>query len=332
MATESTLPASCVSLARYCEIVGIYEPSFRGVRVEDVADYECHDFWTEAERRQIARYLAEAQGEIEQQVGYPLCRKWIENEEHSYSHPLQTELGYVVAGGRMTTQMILADAAVNYATEPATVGPIATTLTDTNEIHVYYPDSDREIELAAMEIDGGFLTIWIPRWRLVSPDYFNESRQWPVDYSDLLKFTSTVSVVRVYNDPTDAATLIYYCGRTETTKAANIIVKRSRIGLVAIDTGCSSWRSIPDRVLLNYYAGRHPVTYQAEDAIIRLAHSKMPDEPCGCEVAQRAWARDRKVPDVLTRERLNCPFGIADGAWVAWQFAQSMRLVRGSGL
>jgi len=55
----------------------------------------------------------------------------------------------------------------------------------------------------------------------------------------------------------------------------------------------------------------------------------MPEEPCGCEVAQRLWRRDRHVPEVLTRERINCPYGLSDGAWQAWRFTQSMKLVRG---
>jgi hypothetical protein len=31
-------------------------------------------------------------------------------------------------------------------------------------------------------------------------------------------------------------------------------------------------------------------------------------------------ARDRKQSEVLTRERLNCPFGPSDGPWFAWRW------------
>ena len=79
---------------------------------------------------------------------------------------------------------------------------------------------------------------------------------------------------------------------------------------------------------LNYLSGMDPTSPQAEDAIIRLAHSKMPEEPCGCSVAQRLWKRDRSVPSLLTAERLNCPFGLSDGAWIAWKFAMALKKYR----
>jgi len=78
-------------------------------------------------------------------------------------------------------------------------------------------------------------------------------------------------------------------------------------------------------VRVNYYDGKQYLSRQMEDAIVRLAHAKMPDEPCGCDVAQRMWKRDRNVPEVLTRERINCPFGMSDGAWIAWQFTRSFK-------
>lgn len=348
----STIPAarpySCISLARYVEITGVHECSFWGVEETDTPDYECHQFWTEQERQMIARYLAEAQSEIEQEISYPLCRTWITNELRPYRFPLFSEMGYVVAGGVMGETDISAAASVSFATEPTTIGPIATTLTDATEIHVYYPDSDREITPYSISISGGFLTIWIPRCRLVSPDEFNTSRKFPIDYTDVSKFTSTVDVKRIYNDVSTNATLIWphsctsgnlcYCSCGEYTMDGCIYVKNNKLGILDIlpaTYSAGSWasssaccRGEPENVLLNYHAGMYPITYQAEDAIIRLAHSKMPEEPCGCDVTQRLWGRDRNTPEVLTRERLNCPFGLSDGAWIAWRFAQTMKLHR----
>jgi len=86
----------------------------------------------------------------------------------------------------------------------------------------------------------------------------------------------------------------------------------------------------PELVRLNYRAGLTELTHQAEDAIVRLAHSKMPHSPCNCSPPLWLWSRDQNVPDVLTRERYNCPFGMSDGAWGAWRFAWSMKEWRGS--
>jgi hypothetical protein len=73
-----------------------------------------------------------------------------------------------------------------------------------------------------------------------------------------------------------------------------------------------------------------PLTRQVEDAIVRLAHSKMPDEPCGCDMLQRHWKRDRNIPQVLTRERINCPFGLSDGAWFAYRQAATLKIWKAS--
>jgi hypothetical protein len=83
----------------------------------------------------------------------------------------------------------------------------------------------------------------------------------------------------------------------------------------------------PSIMEINYKAGLNPIHAQAEDAIFRLAHAKMPHETCGCEYAKKIWNRDRNVPKLLTRERINCPFGMSDGAWVAWRFTQAIRQI-----
>lgn len=49
-------------------------------------------------------------------------------------------------------------------------------------------------------------------------------------------------------------------------------------------------------------------------------------------VVQEMWTRDRNTPDVLTAERLNCSFGFSDGAYIAWRFANAMRLQMGMAL
>lgn len=344
----AALPASCISQVRYCEIIGINECAFFGVSRDDQEQYACGTIWTMYERNIIARYRAEAQDEIEAVTRYPMCPTWFADERRPYSWPLKSKWGHVIAGGVMATTSIAAGTAVSYATEPATIGPMATTLTDTSEVKVFYPGSVREIEPQTMEIAGGFLTIWIPRCRLVSPDFFDNPRDgWP--YTDISYFTATVDVTRVFNDPSTHATLIWPHACTGTTctcptcgdfsQDGCIYVKAGELGILDVlpaTYSAGAWTrasgscyGTPEYVLLNYYAGLRSLTYQGEDAIVRLAHSKMPDEPCGCDITQRMWARDRNTPEAVTAARVNCPFGLSDGAWTAYNFAKAMRLVRG---
>ncbi len=162
-------------------------------------------------------------------------------------------------------------------------------------------------------------------------------------YTDLSNFESTVDIQRVYNDISTQATLVWphtcsgtsYCGCTcgEYTQDGCIYVRNPELGtldVLAATYSAGSWSTVcrrcagnPDALLLNYRAGLIELTYQAEDAIIRLAHAKMPYAPCGCDIYRRVWQRDTNVPDVLSVERYNCPFGMSDGAWIAWRFANA---------
>ncbi len=200
-----------------------------------------------------------------------------------------------------------------------------------------------------MTISGGLLSIYIPRCRLVDPAVGNNDRT-GLDYNDLANFLTTVDVLRLYNDPSTNAELIWPHGGC-TTSCANcseytqdgcIYVRDAKLGLLDVlpatysggvwSAASSCCRGTPERVRIYYYAGKYPLTRQEEDTVIRLAHSKMPHEPCGCDDVRRLWERDRNTPDVLTRERINCPFGMSTGAWIAWRFTQAMKLVRGKGL
>lgn len=348
--TPAPLPGSCISLPRYAQLIHANECAFYGVRKDGEGEgYGCDTIWSKWQRDDVAKYLAEAQQEIEQQVNFPLCRQWYTDEVHHWRSPLQTNWGKVLAPGVMAITAIAANEAVDYSTEPAVIGPIATTLTDTDEIAVFYPGSLSQIIPDTIQISGGFLTIWIPRCRLVAADkLYNPNEGW--DYDDTANFTTTVDVSRVYNDPSVNATLVWphqcsaVCatgGCSEYTHAGCMYVRLPEIGSVDVTPATYSagaWttslsgsccRGTPQLVRLNYMAGA-TLTYQMEDAILRLAHSKMPDEMCGnCETWSRLWKRDRHVPEILTRERLNCPYGSNEGAWIAWSFTRQFKLVRG---
>lgn len=355
---------SAVKLAHYAQLVQYAEDQFFGVNNPATQEEACKPIWTHEMRAMTAKYLAEAQEEIEQVTGFPLFPRWIVDEQQDYSFPVHTRWGKVIEGGFRNTATIALATAVSHATDPAVVGPIATTVTDEDEIHVFHPGTEIEIYPSAITLAGGNVTLYIPRARLVAED----SQDNPEDgwtYSDVppsgtTPFESTVDLVRVYNDPSIQGGLIWphlststcdcgcstCCGTCgEYSVNGCLYVRSGEVGTVDVldaaysaETGLwtatcpTCYCSAPELMRLNYRAGMTPLSKQAEDAVIRLAHAKMPQPPCGCGTINEMWTRDRHVPDSMTMERDMCPFGQSDGAWTAWRFANAMRLVRGMAL
>lgn len=340
-----------VPLPRYAQLVSYSECQFFGVGgASDSISYACREIWSLAERKNVEKYLREAQDEIETEVNYPLTPTWYTSESYPYANPLKLRRGQILAAGIEATSTISAGAAVDHSSDPAVVGPVATAVTDEDEIRVYHPDSDVEVIPSDISISGGAATIQIPRCRLVAEASANNPESgW--SYTETGAggpFEQTVDVKRVYNDASTNATLVWphQCsvscsatGCSEYTQTACMYLRSARLGLVDLvpatysggtwtrKTACC--RGNPELVRVNYRAGLETLTLQAEDAIMRLAHAKMPDDPCGCDQIHALWARDSRVPEILTAERLNCKFGLSDGAWIAYQFAQSMELLRG---
>jgi len=358
---ESTLTEeeSAVSLPRYAQIIQSPECAFFGVSRDADTDYECRDIWMKHYRDNIQRYLAEAQEEIEDEIGYFLMPRFVvgaqtdgiperQIDAQPYGFPVLARWGHPIGAGIKATTSIADGAAVDHTADPAVIGPVATTVTDTDEVKVYHPGTEVEIHPSVISISGGFITVTIPRCRMVKAS-LADNPSGGLDYDDVTNFEATVDIVREYCDPSTHATLVWphqcssvdacSCTCSDYTQDGCIYIKDAVIGeldvLPATYSGGAWSRKTaiccgePQLIQLNYRAGLTSLTRQQEDAIVRLAHAKMPEEPCGCEIAQRLWARDREIPSALTRERANCPFGMSDGAWSAWRFAQTFKLVRG---
>jgi hypothetical protein len=320
------------------------------VRYDGQEQFECHTFWTEWMRQSVADALAQAQGMMEDLLGYPLCPTWITgtigddtdarytDQQAAMGNPITTAWGHLLQAGVMAESVIDDDATVDYSVEPAVIGPFTTTITNTSEVQILFPDSERTITPSRMTYVAGVLTIYVPRCRLVDPDLLSTiTGTTGVEYSDTANFTTVVDVHRVYNDPSINAYLVreHDCnalctaeGCATQTDTACMIIKDPIQGIVRIHPGTysSGWTEIApayswNHVRLNYQAGLRVIPRQLETVIVRLAHSLMPEEPCGCVVTQRLWMRDRKVSEVLSREMLNCPWGYAAGSLFAWAWA-----------
>lgn len=346
--SEELIPTSdfAVTLPRYAQIIRYAECQFFGVNSPETAGRDCERIWTKPERDMVARYLAEAQVEIEQVVNYPLTARWVTNEEHPYTWRVTASFGKVLAAGaRGETDIVLAQA-INTGTDPGVIGPVATTVTDESEIKIFHPGTDVEIHPSAITIAGGFVTIEVPRCRTVR-ETFADNPETGLVYADLNNFESTADIKRVFNDESTNAVLTWphgdqccaTCAATTATACMSIIdaeigafdVLRATYSAATWSRStCTLCRTKPTRAHLNYRAGLvQPINQQVADTVVRLAHSKMPMKPCACDIVADVWARDRNVPAQLTAARVNNPFGINEGAWIAWQFAQTFALRRG---
>lgn len=340
--TEIYPQDSAVTLSRYAKRIMYPECAFFGVKADDYIDFQCRDIWTQMQRQDIAFYLAEAQQEIEDVLGYPLSPTWIvgdvvnshdgtyryvDSQDIVNKYAVQTRWGHLISGGVKGIEVIDAAAVIDYTSEPAVI-TAATTVTDIDEIVVYHPSGEATITPSSIVIAAGVVTIEIPRCRLVLEDGQNNPKNgW--DYSNLTYFETTVLINREFTDQSqeiDRHSFNCDCSKSSSNQCMKII--NARTGLISVvGYGASCARS-DGTVGLNYLAGTQTLSRMMEDAIIRLAHSKMPNEPCGCDVTQNMWERDRNIPDILTERRLECPFGVSDGAWMAWKFTMTQRLVR----
>lgn len=338
-----------VPLARYANYIRVDECAFWGVRYDGQEQFECSTFWTEDQRLFVADALAQAQQMLEDEILYPLCPTWITgaiandgrfvDQQKGVGNPIVTRWKMLLEAG-IKAETTLADSeAVDYTDDDiSVVGPFAATIDSTDEVHVYYEDSEREITPSKITYSGGNLTIEIPRCRLLKPNLFGTiTATEGVEKTDTDNFVSAVDVKRVYNDPSTNATLVHshdcnaLCsanGCTQATDTACILIKDPMAGIVTVHPGTYSdgWTYSAsgycyNHVRLNYLAGVRVPTRTIENVVVRLAHSLMAEEPCNCTVTQRLWRRDRHTPEVLTAERLNNPFGLSDGAWFAYRWA-----------
>ncbi|MHA2068111.1 MAG: hypothetical protein ACXABY_27435, partial [Candidatus Thorarchaeota archaeon] len=152
-----------VPLVRYFQIINQDECAGFGVDNPSDSQVACDKIWTKDSRDMAERSLKEAQGEIEQITSYFLTPTYAVNEQQPYSLPVETDWGKIIEAGIEASEDISLGEAVNHAADPAIIGPVATTVTDENEIRVYHPGTDFEIIPSVVTISGGNITISIPR-------------------------------------------------------------------------------------------------------------------------------------------------------------------------
>lgn len=328
---EATTDVSVLTLARYAQIIRYQENAFFGVNAPDNRERDCRKIWSKRERDQIARYLGEAQAMIENVLMYPIGQKWYTNEQHRNTPRFFTHWAYVQTLGTKAVSVIASGIALDHTNDPAELPATATVVTDENEIHFYQAGTDVEILPNTLTLSGGNVSATFPRARLVL-EAFQDNPDTGLDYSDTSgsgPFTQDVDIKRIYTDISDDGEFVWPLGKQclpecgEETEPACGYIRSSWSGVVTLlqsDPANCFWSGASE-IRLNYCAGR-PLDAEAEDAILHLAHALMPVPPCpGCDPIMMLWKQDQSTPEVLTRARIDCAFGVHDGAWRAWTYA-----------
>lgn len=364
MATASS--KTLLSLDRFAKVAGIHPLHFNQVVVPEIAEGSTCDVpilqysWQAAGRigrEDIAEAIAQAEDMIRGAAGFLPAVDWTLDEPALSVRPanplwyngpgmdvrgqlntVRTGLGYVWMGGQKGKSIIEAAAPIVYSDtdgdgyfETATI-VAATTVTDTQEIALYYPglsgvDAWEIRPLRSVVIAGGVATITCRREQLVLPGLLETLTPGGVNGLTNANFLTTIDVYRLYNDPSVQAQTIWdriggVCCTSDDCAACAfgvaagcLTVRIPRVGMVSVapgtwdaenegftTTGWAECRS-PDRLKLWYRSGWKNTSLEWpyrqmdplwERAITYLAMSLLERPLCACEPLESAFRHWRE--------------------------------------
>lgn len=340
-----------LSLDRWAKILSINPVHFSGGVGSMIwpLNGACHDVWPQwswqtshelVGREDVAAVISTVEDDFKRAIGYSAMATWEIDEFHnwpsafSYYHhnkrPLvQTEFGYVIAGGMRAVELISANAAV-VRTDPdgdgwserATI-TVATTATDKREVKLYFAGHGGDVEweirpLRDVVLGGGNAVITLDAWLLFDPDlweiYPNTSTPFDgIDVTVGANFVSQVDVYREYNDTSLTGSTFYPSGQgynccggvgcavcNGTTYGGCLSVENHRLGLVAPMPGTyadgawtldqTSCRGPASQVALSYYAGLRDKRYLSNKSL----------DPLSQEMAEAiTWMSAARLPDAI---------------------------------
>lgn len=343
-----------MSLARYQELMDLPIAAFNGLNNPDeYPKYECNNIWQPMQRAELVRYLAQAEERRERLLGYYLSPKYIVDERHDYGQILSLEYKHLIYIGKIAASTISTSEALALGSESSPNDPVtitvSTSVTDPSEINVFHAGTTTRIVPSAVSIASGVATIEIPRSRLVDPSLLLQRREDPLNYYENDNFVTTVDVVRIYNDPADAVSLVWspeqlalfgvrrYPNGTEQTQTAMGYIKGyrarrlSKITVYPATYASGVWTGVYPRyscpaayVDVSYLSGIQR-SNDSDLMTIRLAHTFMPNAPCSCAYVEQMWKADSK-------EAPWTPYGNTAGAMAAWLHDSQARIGHGGQL
>lgn len=291
-------------------------------------------------RNDIAYAIQQAEQDISREVGFNLLPDWTLDERLAYPRPAPSELygtgvnprlmlksvealrGHIISGGQRIKTLLEANAAV-VRTDPNGDGyselcavTVAITTTDTNEVHVYYPNQGGadgwEVRPIKVSISGGFATITFNSWQIPIATAMDALDAKVLDGDAVASYETTVDVYRVYNYVSPQVQFLWEggtncCGTCVAcqlgTQDGCFHLRDARMGVLVpapatYDAAEDDWTGAdwtacrePDQLRLWYYSGWRNQNllrpYVDLDpfwkyAIAYYAASKFEREVCGC--------------------------------------------------
>lgn len=290
----------------------------------------CDDIWYKYDWQdgdkvswmQVATTILSVEQELANLIGYYPAPMFVEEEYHKYPNPFYPEYkgwgidvkgflkavdlkyGKVISQGRRNVALIgtatTGAGSLSYTDEDgdgffetATI-QLATTLTDRNEIKVYYTGRDGEPDWEirtprSVVITGGFARIVFDAWQLIDPDLYEDyptaDGMSAIDISTVANYVTSVDVYREYSDTTQSSVEFYWetscelCGGAGCTACALSTqdgcfhMRDADVGLVAPTPATydstnaqwtiSAWENSrePDALKIWYYAGAYDQRY-----------------------------------------------------------------------
>lgn len=221
-------------------LLGVNPLHFEGVNITEIQQVSCDRAWPQhgwqsadrTNREEVAIAIANAEADIERELGYRLLPAWETDERdptvranrpellnvnqldvRGYRQTARAKWGHLISGGIRTKTLLGADEGVAYASgvgDPADWEGVATvtatvdTGTDPCEIHVYYPEKDGadefEIRPISVVIVGTTATITFPRELAITEAALDAIAWVAIPGADDSLFLTLVDVYRVFND------------------------------------------------------------------------------------------------------------------------------------
>ena len=339
-------------LDRWAEIIGLHPLHFNGLHSNDlIPDTVCGDVWFQyswqhADRvghEDVAMAIQQAEREIAAEVGYNLLPDWTAEERLPYPKPdvpgvynvsglnprgmfnsVELKKAHVICGGRRAKSLIEAGATFTRSDtdsdgfkETCTV-IAATSVTDENEIALYYPAQDGddgwEIRPIKVSLSGGNATITFKIWQVSAANKMGVFDPEPLDAEADASYETTVDIYRVYNDPSVQAQFLWEnfpyldsCGSCYACQMGSqygcFHLRDARLGLAVPAPGTwdsdnerfdvAAWTNCraPEQVKFWYYSGfenkrltrsKVEMAKYWEYAVAFYAASKLDRSVCGC--------------------------------------------------
>jgi len=279
--------------------------------------------WQEADatsREEVARAIAQAEENIERELGFRLLPSWEVDEWREtmrYFRPeldnlsltdlrgaaqaLKARWGHLVTVGQRATSLLAAGSAITWSdvvavgdgydeTGTVTVAGLAAAVVAC-EVHIYYPghagDPAFEIRPIDVSITAGVATITFRRELAVLEDLLEAFKPLAAEGADDANFLDEVDVYRVYNDPSAPATLLWE-NRPTTCGCADDSCPSCDY---SAQTACLNFRGDPANGWLSY----EPATYDSDTDAWARQDPSVGRNPDIVRLWYQAGLRDKRV-------------------------------------